>query len=112
MTTHTPGPWRWARTTINTGTGAYAGDLQLVTEHRPVACNDPVVLTVRDDWTRHLLTHPEGQANIQLIAEAPVMRAELESLRQAVRALQSHAIEHGWQDVDEPIAALLAWPVK
>lgn len=38
----------------------------------------------------------------QLIGE----RADVERL---VLALQAHALEHGWQDVDEPIAALLSW---
>jgi hypothetical protein len=28
-----------------------------------------------------------------------------------VRELQAHAREHNWQDVDEPIAALLAYPL-
>lgn len=30
-------------------------------------------------------------------------------LERLVLALQAHAQEHGWQDVDEPIAALLSW---
>lgn len=33
------------------------------------------------------------------------------TLEQLVRNLQAHAKEHGWQDVDDPIAALLAWPL-
>ncbi len=32
------------------------------------------------------------------------------TLETLVRNLQAHAKEHGWQDVDDPIAALLAWP--
>jgi hypothetical protein len=35
---------------------------------------------------------------------------EQAALVQLVRALQAHAREHNWQDVDEPIAALLAYP--
>lgn len=31
------------------------------------------------------------------------------TLRQLVYALQAHAKDCGWQDVDEPIASLLAW---
>jgi hypothetical protein len=80
---HTPGPWSWGRTTVNTGTGAHEGDLQLVTDHRPIHCNDPVVFTVREDWTRHLLTHPEGQANARLIAAAPEMRELLQAIADA-----------------------------
>src|SRR5678815_1118491 len=31
------------------------------------------------------------------------------TLRALVEQLQAHAKEYGWQDTDEPIAALLAW---
>lgn len=42
----------------------------------------------------------------QLICEQSDSPKFLERL---VMALQAHAQEHGWQDVDEPIAALLSW---
>jgi len=35
--------------------------------------------------------------------------ASPEQLERLVLALQAHGNEHGWQDVDEPIAALLSW---
>lgn len=96
-TRHTPGPWRWGRTTRNTGTGAMEGDLQLVTDHRPIPLNDPVVFTVREDWTRHLLRHPEGQANARLIAKAPELLA---IVRAVVEVLDADGIQYGDSDVE------------
>lgn len=59
-TRFTPGPWRWSR--------LESGDLQLVTEHRPVPLNDPVIFAVREDW-RGI----GGTPNAHLIAAAPEM---------------------------------------
>lgn len=75
MNTHTPGPWRVGRLTVNTGTGAHEGDLQIVTDMPNPPLNDRVVLTVREDWTRHLTRHPQGQANLRLITAAPELLA-------------------------------------
>lgn len=75
---HTPGPWGWGYTTHNTGTGAMEGDLQLVTRMPNPKLNDPVILTVREDWKGFLTRAPEGIANATLIALAPEMFSFLE----------------------------------
>lgn len=54
----------------------------------------------------------------QLVSERPAtieheagreIARQLVHLERLVLDLQAHAREHGWQDVDEPIMALLAW---
>lgn len=58
--------------------------------------------------TRHFwfVTFSEERDKLQRVEAA---RAALEAL---VTDLQAHSREHGWQDVDEPIAALLAWKAE
>jgi hypothetical protein len=46
------------------------------------------------------------------MVEFRAIRKERDELRRLVLNLQAHAREHGWQDYDKPIAALLAWPAS
>lgn len=69
---HTPGPWKWERRADDAGKLIA---LLLVTEHRPVPCNDPVIFAVREDWMGHIA--PEREAAKNLIAAAPDMLAAL-----------------------------------
>ncbi len=50
------------------------------------------------------------QLSIILAALRRAAPAVTPTLERLVADLQAHAREHGWQDVDEPIAALLAYP--
>jgi deoxycytidylate deaminase len=58
-----------------------------------------------DGWRRYQAHEFHRLSLAALPAEPP---PDLVAL---VLALQAHAKEHGWQDVDEPIAALLAYPL-
>ncbi len=50
-----------------------------------------------------------GEGYLTLQAERDAIKAQLEGLVSLVVELQGHANEQGWQDVDDPIAALLEW---
>lgn len=51
----------------------------------------------------------EPQQDVIELPDRSPIRLRLAALEALVADLQAHAKEHGWQDVDEPIAALLAW---
>jgi len=81
---HTPLPWRWSRTTHNTGTGAMEGDLILITALPNPPVNDPVILAIREDWTGYLTRTEQGKANAALIVTAV---NAFEELKSALKAL-------------------------
>jgi hypothetical protein len=70
----TSGPWKWEERHLN---GKLIATL-LVTEHRPVPCNDPVIFALREDWMGPL--GPEREAAKQMVLASPVM---LDALRKA-----------------------------
>jgi len=84
---HTPGPWFWGYTTVNTGTGTMTGDLILQTGMVDPPWNDRVIFAVREDWKRSLADSP----NARLIAQAPELRQ-----------LVAEALEH-FSDVDSVV---------
>jgi hypothetical protein len=52
----------------------------------------------------------QAEMKIRALSAPSAVSPEAPPMEKLVLALQAHAKEHGWQDVDEPIAALLAWP--
>lgn len=63
-TKHTPEPWVWDPRYDQDGRLIA---LLLVTKHRPVPCNDPVIFAVREDWMNHLDKHTTGKADAERI---------------------------------------------
>lgn len=50
-------------------------------------------------------------AILDAAAELSRLSAQVREAEALIADLQAHAKEEGWQDVDEPIAALLAYPL-
>lgn len=77
-TKHTPGPWH---------IGARYGDLKtevLSSSHRAIATVWTHAYNPADDKHRSTTAHPQGQANLALIAAAPHIKTALEDLLAAV----------------------------
>jgi hypothetical protein len=86
-TQHTPGPWRWERRWATMHDSDSKGvALLLVTDHRPIPLNDPVIFALRDDWRGDLSA--EREAAKSLIAAAPDL---LEALKGALASLEVQA---------------------
>jgi hypothetical protein len=64
-TQHTPGPWRWEIVADNSGKQVA---LLLVTDHRPIPLNDPVIFALREDW---MAAFGSEELDAHLIAAAP-----------------------------------------
>lgn len=86
----TQGPWKWEERHLD---GKRIATL-LVTKHRPVPCNDPVIFALREDWMGPL--GPEREAAKQMILAVPQM---LDALRKA-EAVLSQLQEHPEQALD------------
>jgi len=74
-TKHTPGPWH---------IGARYGDLKtevLSSTHRAIATVWTHAYNPADDKHRSTTAHPQGQANLALIAAAPALRTACEDVR-------------------------------
>jgi hypothetical protein len=91
--THTKGPWKYAF-----DAKANYGRFESVAEGLPH--NDPVILAVREDWTRFLAESEEGQANARLIAAAPEMLGEL---KQTLGVIEE-VLDYGYLPADTEAA--------
>jgi len=70
----TPGPWCWDSVYWE---GRKIAE-HLVTDHRPVTCNDPLIFSLREDWIGK--QSEDREAAKRLIAAAPELYAALEML--------------------------------
>lgn len=71
----TSGTWRWEHRALD---GKHIATL-LVTDQRPVPCNDPVIFALREDWMGQ--QSPEREAAKKLITASPLL---LEALLDAL----------------------------
>ena len=71
---YTPGPWKWH----DLCSDARLIGRELVTEHRPIRCNDPVIFAIREDWIAP--QSEEREAAYRLIAAAPDLVEALQGL--------------------------------
>lgn len=70
----TPGPWRWDSVYWE---GRKIAE-HLVTDHRPVTCNDPLIFSLREDWIGK--QSEDREAAKKLIAAAPEMYEALRAI--------------------------------
>lgn len=85
MTTNndwTRGPWKWEERQLD---GKLIATL-LVTKHRPVPCNDPVIFALREDWLGPL--GAEREAAKQMILATPEMLDALHKAEAVLSQLQ------------------------
>lgn len=78
----TSGPWKWEERHLD---GKLIATL-LVTEHRPVSCNDPVIFALREDWLGKLC--PDREAAKQMILAVPEMVGALHKAEAVLAQLQ------------------------
>lgn len=83
----TQGPWKWEERHLD---GKRIATL-LVTEHRPVPCNDPVIFALREDWMGPL--GAEREAAKQMILATPKMLDALHKAEAVLSQLQEHPEE-------------------
>ena len=100
MTEHTPGPWH-AECPENgafhvSATAAGPGDV----------CD--LYHPYTDESGKHIFTKDRARANAHLIAAAPDMYAELESMAVQVRAAGEHGLFENWEPAYERAQAALA----
>jgi hypothetical protein len=96
----TQGTWRWERRTADDGK---ALALLLVTENRPVPCNDPVIFAVREDWLGP--QSPERDAAKKLLAASPVLLKAIEDALPLFQALLANPEKQLTRDTLELMAA-------
>lgn len=70
----TSGTWRWEHRALE---GKHIATL-LVTDQRPVPCNDPVIFALREDWMGQ--QSPEREAAKRLIQASPMLYAALRTI--------------------------------
>lgn len=78
------GPWAWEHRA--TDDGKHVATL-LVTKHRPVPCNDPVIFALREDWMGKLCKERE---------EAKQMIKSVPDLIEALRTIGNQSIGSDW----------------
>lgn len=85
MNERTRGPWAWEDRHDEKGKRIAT---LLVTEHRPVSCNDPLIFALREDWLGKL--SEDREAAKQMVVATPRMLEALHKVVAVLEQIQEH----------------------